>query len=110
MAMPLHLYFKEFGVIGKVGQTFSFDLVKGVGKGHIPKREVVTIGFAISGHMDELGAFLPIGESLHKAAHEFLSAPQEPLKGDGAGNRAVVKSRSHIPSGLLPNRYSKRRR
>ena len=89
--MRRRIHFQELAVIGKAHGRISFNPVQGIGQRHIAMAMMVTIGLAISGNVHQLRPVATVREAALQPVRKFLSAVQELFKGDGAGNRPVIK-------------------
>jgi hypothetical protein len=68
-----------------------FEQAQRIGQRHLAVLVVMAVGLAIGGHMHQLWLVVPVFEAGLEARGECLAGVEQPFKGDGARDWAVVE-------------------
>src|SRR5512143_1547739 len=89
-------------VIRELCEAAGFDMVKGVGEGHVAKLLVVPAGFSVCCGVKELGPLSLVGKSSHETGRKVLPLCEQPFERHCTGDRAVIEAEDDLLTGRQP--------
>ncbi len=86
-------------VIGDVRQAPRFDVVQGIGQGHIAMGVMMAVGFAVSGDVHELWPAARVRETAYQPLGEVFAVGEQVFKSHGLRNGSVIKEQVDVAAG-----------